>query len=214
MPEIIYRYGPVSKTEAGLNEQRGIVIHSAEGYEAGMWARLADVSAPLAERVSWHFSVMQDGRIFSHYPTSAIAWHCHNANDYTVGIECEGIAREALTAAQLYSLAFLVRTISRGIGFTPQRYPMASRTLYEHNEFFATVCPSARIPWITLLQTISAMDTPQFTDDQITVSLDQARFRLIAALSNGKLLARFSDDQKSVMVLTPDGTDIGGWLPC
>ena len=64
--------------------------------------------------VSWHFSVLKDGTVFQHYPTTSACWHSGspaNNNKY-IGIEHEGKAGEPLTESQLKSSVGLVKWLA------------------------------------------------------------------------------------------------------
>jgi hypothetical protein len=95
--------------------------------------------------VSWHFSVLKDGTVFQHYPTTSACWHSGspaNNNKY-IGIEHEGKAGEPLTESQLKSSVGLVKWLAAEEGWVLER----GSTLFEHNELYLTACPSGRIPW-------------------------------------------------------------------
>jgi N-acetyl-anhydromuramyl-L-alanine amidase AmpD len=96
-------------------------------------------------QASWHFSVLKDGRVIQHYPTTAACWHAGGpvANNKFIGIEHEGRVGEALTPEQLASSVGLVRWIAQEEGWLMARHV----TMFEHNEVYNTACPSGRIPW-------------------------------------------------------------------
>lgn len=147
--------GPASKSGfpgRGDREGRGVVVHSAEGYRAGLESRILDPNVAL----SWHFSVMMDGLVQQHYPIEAMCWHARTPANYRyVGIECEGQA--ALAPRQLTALIDLLGWLS-----TADDWPLIARnvTLFEHNQFVATLCPSGRIPWETILARLNVSVTP------------------------------------------------------
>ncbi len=149
--------GPANKhggyQQAEPRSGKGAVVHSAEGYRAGMHTRLDGPAT-----VSWHFSVFKTGEIEQHYPLNAMCWHAQTpANYFYVGIECEGIGGddpakwEALTSAQVVALTNLLAWIAKQDG-----WPSFTRdvTLFEHNHFVATACPSGRIPWSNIIETL------------------------------------------------------------
>ena len=145
-PNAIQRPGPFAKT--GYSGQAAaakdtLFLHSAVGGEAAM---LAVLDGPVN---SWHFSVMQDGRVLQHYDVLAICYHAGVKawNIRGVGIEHEGgplgNESEPLTPPQLAASIALVRWLCSELGLPVERVA----TLREHNEVTATACPSGRIPW-------------------------------------------------------------------
>lgn len=122
------------------NPAKGVVLHSAEGYKDGIISRIDGPD------VSWHFTVMQDGSVLQHYSLTHCCWHAGNymANTNLIGIEHEGVAGEALTPAQKDASIALVRWIAQVAGW---KEIAKGKTLFEHNQFFATACPSGRIPF-------------------------------------------------------------------
>jgi len=152
MPESWYPWaaaepGPNWKTGAGdgrtVRDNKGAVLHSAEGYLEGA---VSVLHGP--RQASWHFTLCQDGRVFQHYPLEAITWHAGAANDDYVGIEHEGVAGQPLTPPQIEAGVNLLKWIA-----LQDDWPAFERsvTLFEHNEFMATSCPSGRIPWDVLI---------------------------------------------------------------
>ena len=155
-PDAIWRPGPPSKqgyASYPKNFAQGVVLHSMVGYFGGAMAELDK----LERRASWHFSINRDGKVYQHYDTEAVTWHCGSAywNGRLIGIEHEGgfnPANEPLTPAQLASSQKLVQWLAQTHGFTPVRGTgIEGRTLFEHNEIAPpsdpTSCPSKRIPW-------------------------------------------------------------------
>ncbi len=135
--------GAAGKVNPGTLYATGAVLHSAEGPEDSM----ISIVQSLHSGVSWHFSVMKDGRLLEHYPIEAKCWHAHAVgNEHYIGIEHEGVAGEPETDEQVGTdirlLAWLGETLSwsgfeRGV------------QLWEHHEVpgNATACPSGRIRW-------------------------------------------------------------------
>lgn len=92
------------------------------GYFAGAMIELDK----LERRASWHFSVLQDGRVFQHYDSKAITWHCGTVyyNSRLIGIEHEGGYKptdEPLTPRQQDSSVKLVKWLAATHGFEPSR---------------------------------------------------------------------------------------------
>ena len=122
-----------------------------------------------ATDVSWHYSVMQNGRVLAHYPLLANCWHAGDsdpdggvrANIDLVGVEHEGGGpgdeSEPLTKEQLDSTIKLTRWMAEQFGRREfVRYPAQSEGNYwflvEHNQVSPTACPSGRIPWTKIQQ--------------------------------------------------------------
>ena len=143
----IVRPGPAAKTGAFnsiLRRGQGVVVHSAEG---SLEAALGVLDGP--RPASWHLTVAKDGRYYQHYPLESITWHAGaDANPRYVGIECEGVAGEPLTPEQLATLRSVLDWLE-----AVDAWPVRERgvTLFEHNEFMPTSCPSGRIPWEQLV---------------------------------------------------------------
>jgi N-acetyl-anhydromuramyl-L-alanine amidase AmpD len=162
-PNAIQRPGPASKQNGGTNAVRGVVLHSMVGTFAGAMGRLDDVVTP-GGRASWHYSVLQDGRVFAHYADEVQCWQAGSAyNDDTIGIEHEGgfdPYDEPLTDAQRAASIALVRWLSAAHGFPLER----GAGLWEHHEVSGapTACPSGRIPW--QYYTEEHMPTPEYDE--------------------------------------------------
>jgi len=135
--------GPPDLVYPQVNTFSGAILHSAEGHWSGVYGPLDTMRQ---RRVSWHFSIHQDGYLEQHYALGRSCWHAGNqaANLRLVGIEHEGRVGEALTPLQLAKSIELVRWIAQqGQWDGLQR----DGNLFEHREFYATSCPSGRIPW-------------------------------------------------------------------
>jgi N-acetyl-anhydromuramyl-L-alanine amidase AmpD len=133
-------FAPSWKINGVINRSEGVVLHSMEGSYSGALTVLMSNS-----QASWHFSVLKDGRVIQHYPTTAACWHAGGpvSNNKFIGIEHEGRVGEALTPEQLASSVGLVRWIAQEEGWQMARHV----TMFEHNEVYNTACPSGRIPW-------------------------------------------------------------------
>lgn len=150
-PSAIQRPGPVDKVWPDVNQRLGVICHSMEGYEAGAWSQLDGPA-----EASWHFSVMQDGRVFQHYPLEASPWHAgtHPQNARLIGVEHEGVKGQPLTPAQVIASVGLVNWIGVQCGWTPSR-DAVRKTLWEHREVpgSSTTCPNGRIDWTRYMPT-------------------------------------------------------------
>lgn len=146
---------------------KGAVVHSAVGSATSL---LYVLNGPLSK--SWTVTLLKSGETWQHYPIQAICWHAGGplANERYVGIECEGGAigneSEPLTTPQLDSL---VRVLADLMAFEGWARPARGETLFEHNQFFATACPSGRIPWDVIIPRLQAPApplTPLYTREQ------------------------------------------------
>lgn len=83
--------------------------------------------------VSAHFFVRRDGRTLQFVSCDERAWHagvsswrgCENCNDWSIGIELEGLEGQHFEPAQYRQLAVLLRALAR-------RYPIAEAVGHEH----------------------------------------------------------------------------------
>ncbi|CAD5374172.1 1,6-anhydro-N-acetylmuramyl-L-alanine amidase AmpD [Rubrivivax sp. A210] len=83
--------------------------------------------------VSAHFFVRRSGRVLQFVSCEQRAWHAgrsqwrgrDNCNDWSIGIELEGLEGDAFEPAQIQSLAHLLRALVR-------RYPIAEAVGHEH----------------------------------------------------------------------------------
>lgn len=143
--------------------KRGTIVHSAEGW--GAYLKFL-VQTPLAIK-SWHFSILQDGTIWQHYPIDAHCWHAGDTDDDDEvranidldGIEEEGLVGQPLTPEQTSSTVRVIRFqadyFDRDGSYA--RFPIQPAngwTLGEHNQVSNTytACPSDRIPWDDVLE--------------------------------------------------------------
>lgn len=123
------------------------------------------------DRASWHFSVLQDGRVFQHYPIESVAWHAGSKtwNEKLIGIEHEGGAEpfygEPLTEPQYQATLRLTLWLLKTCRWPEFRVGVQGM---EHNWVYSTACPSGRIPWQRLVQDISKeADVDQELRDRI-----------------------------------------------
>ncbi len=89
--------GPTANQGGPASEQRGLVVHIAEG---GFEGTISWQKNPAAQ-VSSHFVVAKDGRIAQVVDTAVTAWTQRAGNGHWVSIENEGFSPGALTAAQV-----------------------------------------------------------------------------------------------------------------
>ena len=84
-------------------------------------------------QVSAHFFVRRSGRVLQFVSCDQRAWHAgastwrgrENCNDWSIGIELEGLEGDSFEPAQMRCLARLLQTVSR-------RYPLAEAVGHEH----------------------------------------------------------------------------------
>ncbi len=186
-----------AKTNGGVNQAKGIFLHSAEGYAEHL-LELA-VNGPL----SWHCSNLMDGRLIQHYPFTAQCWHATAANDKYIGMENEGVytVEHSLNEAQINNAVRVIRDLSAWKGWTPSRPTnpaMTTYTLWEHREVpklggSATACPSGRIPWEEILRRLEMPDAPTL-DEELKALIALAHF-----LRNGWNLNDLSDGDKAAI---------------
>jgi hypothetical protein len=126
-----------------------------QGSLAGAYTVLDDEStSPHGAYIaaSWTFSVTKAGEVFQHYALDKSPFHAGSKaqNLRLIGVEHEGGApsnlSEPLTEPQIVASVALSQWIATQGGFALSRDP-ATRTLYEHRDVSATLCPSGRIPW-------------------------------------------------------------------
>jgi N-acetylmuramoyl-L-alanine amidase len=87
-------------------EQRGLVIHIAEGsYEGTIsWSKTSSG----AKAVSTHFVLDYDGKLAQVVDTRDAAWTQQAGNGHWLSVECAGFTPGALTPAQVESVARLL----------------------------------------------------------------------------------------------------------
>lgn len=103
-------------------------------------------------RVSSHFYVRRDGGVWQFVSCDERAWHAGpsswrgraNCNDYSVGIELEGLEGGLFEAAQYEALATLCRAIAA-------RYPIAQVAGHEHIAPGRKHDPGAGFEWARLV---------------------------------------------------------------
>lgn len=163
--------------DLAVNTLEGIVDHSAEG---SLPACLSELDKP-HRYASWWATVAKNGRIYQHYPLTAITWHAgsREANRRFVGVEHEGRAGEPLTEAQYQATLQLHRWlwVQMGLG-TPERRV----NLWEHLELAGTACPSARIPWSRLITDLKEVEMSE--QDKLELTLRQGAARLQKKLAD------------------------------
>ena len=113
-------------------------------------------------RVSAHFFVRRDGTLVQFVSCDERAWHAgasrwhgrEGCNDWSVGIELEGLEGEPFERAQYRSLGRLLRALAR-------RYPIAEVVGHEHVAPGRKGDPGPRFDWRKLARVLdSRIETP------------------------------------------------------
>jgi N-acetyl-anhydromuramoyl-L-alanine amidase len=106
-------------------------------------------------QVSAHFLIRRDGQVLQFVSCEFRAWHAgksswrgrENCNDYSVGIELEGLEGEVFEAAQYTALARLLRALI-------QRYPLLFVAGHEHVAAGRKNDPGAGFDWRRLARSL------------------------------------------------------------
>ena len=183
-PGAAWLAGPAWKSWGQTNAGAGIVLHSMEGYEYGAWSVLNGSS-----NASWHFSVMQDGRVYQHYELRESCWHAGSkqSNERYIGIEHEGVAGEPFTSEQTSASVNLVRWLAEQLGVSIEQ----GRTVIEHRNApgASTTCPNGRIPWSAYMPA------------DVQKKVNQEAFDLIVAVSSSASVVAAQVDGQYVGIL-------------
>lgn len=102
-------------------------------------------------RVSSHFLIRRDGEVLQFVASDRRAWHAgqsqwkgrSNCNDFSVGIELEGLEGETFEPAQYSALARLMRALDA-------RYPGAEVAGHEHVAPGRKIDPGPGFDWAAL----------------------------------------------------------------
>ena len=139
-----------------------VVVHSislppgeygGDGVERLFMNRLDTAAHPAFEalrglEVSAHFVIRRDGEIIQFVSCDARAWHAgrsswrgrDNCNDWSIGIELEGLEGEVFEAVQYAQLARLLRALAH-------RYPLDEVVGHEHVAPGRKHDPGAAFDW-------------------------------------------------------------------
>lgn len=109
-------------------------------------------------KVSAHFLVRRDGELVQFVSCARRAWHAgesmwrgrHDCNDFSIGIELEGLEGGVFEAAQYRALAALMGSLAR-------RYPLRGVAGHEHVAPARKYDPGSGFDWPLL---IAALDWP------------------------------------------------------
>ncbi len=102
-------------------------------------------------QVSAHFFIRRSGRTLQFVSCERRAWHAgvsswrgrDNCNDWSIGVELEGLEGQRFEAAQYQSLARLLRAVAR-------RYPLVEVVGHEHVAPGRKADPGAGFDWAGL----------------------------------------------------------------
>jgi AmpD protein len=106
-------------------------------------------------QVSAHFLVRRDGEVLQFVPTHRRAWHAgvshwqgrDNCNDWSIGIELEGLEGDGFEAAQYRVLARLLRALRRA-------HPIAQVVGHEHVAPVRKRDPGPGFDWVLLRRSL------------------------------------------------------------
>ena len=106
-------------------------------------------------RVSAHFFIRRDGEVIQFVSADDRAWHAgasawrgrENCNDWSIGVELEGLEGQAFEHAQYRQLARLLRALST-------RYPIEEVVGHEHVAPGRKADPGAGFDWAGLRRTL------------------------------------------------------------
>jgi len=106
-------------------------------------------------QVSSHFFIARDGALWQFVSCNERAWHAgvssyngqDNCNDYSIGVELEGLEGDTFQPPQYETLAALVPAIL-------QRYPLSDIAGHEHIAPGRKADPGAGMDWTLLQQTL------------------------------------------------------------
>ena len=106
-------------------------------------------------RVSAHFFIRRDGEVMQFVSADDRAWHAgvsawrgrENCNDWSIGVELEGLEGQTFEPAQYRQLGRLLRALS-------SRYPIDEVVGHEHVAPGRKADPGAGFDWVGLRRTV------------------------------------------------------------
>jgi len=125
------------------------------------WAAHAYYGQIRGLEVSAHFLIRRDGELLQFVSCDARAWHAgasswqgrSECNDFSIGIELEGLEGERFDASQYPALATLIGALMR-------RYPIAAVAGHEHVAPGRKNDPGAGFDWALLHGLLQALPQP------------------------------------------------------
>ena len=111
-------------------------------------------------RVSAHFFIRRRGELVQFVSCDARAWHAgqsvwrgrENCNDWSIGIELEGLEGDSFAPAQYRALTRLLRALWA-------RYPLAEVVGHEHVAPQRKADPGARFVWASVARALAGRST-------------------------------------------------------
>jgi len=111
-------------------------------------------------QVSSHFFIRRDGATMQFVSCDERAWHAGdsawqgraNCNDFSIGIELEGLEGETFEPAQYESLVSLLRAVAT-------RYPLTAVAGHEHVAPGRKIDPGPGFDWVALQHALQWPDT-------------------------------------------------------
>lgn len=111
-------------------------------------------------QVSSHFFIRRDGATMQFVSCDERAWHAGasawqgraNCNDFSIGIELEGLEGEAFEPAQYEALVSLLRAVA-------SRYPLTAVAGHEHVAPGRKIDPGPGFDWVALQHALQWPDT-------------------------------------------------------
>lgn len=134
-------------------------------------------------RVSAHFFVRRQGRVIQFVSCDRRAWHAgvsswrgrDNCNDWSIGIELEGLEGQGFEPAQYRELARLLQTLAR-------RYPLAEAVGHEHVAPGRKADPGPGFDW-PRLRTLLRGALPRLPVPVLSRSAEPADLQLFSGAS-------------------------------
>lgn len=171
--------GPATKIWPEQNAIDGVVFHSAVG---SLQSVIDVVMGPVSNQRSVTGVIGYDGRFIQFYPVTQSPWAngSHSANIKYNGYEHEGgrdipsEVHERLTEEQIQADVRILQDLSVWKG-VDVGYWVRPTTLVEHNQLFATACPSGRIPWDEIVRRLQEPIVPPTFEEQLDVLVAMQR---------------------------------------
>lgn len=118
MSDIAAWRGPTANKTAGAEDRdpMGLILHVQQGNQEGSisWCKNPD------SKVSAHFFADKLGGLVQLVDTADMAWAEVDGNPHWISVECEGYSGEALTPAQLQTVAILLARLAQVYHFPLQ----------------------------------------------------------------------------------------------
>ena len=133
-----------------------VVLHHAEASSAAVWDINSWHLANGWNGIGYHYYIRKDGSVYRGRPEWAVGSHALGANDWSIGVCCEGAyMTETMPAAQLDSLKALLRDIMGRYG---------KLRLLRHKDVYSTDCPGDRFPWAEVQNYETEEDSMSYED--------------------------------------------------